>query len=381
METKEKHLIRLSKTDISKQEINSVINVLKKGYLGMGDEVNFFESELSNYLGRDVACVVNGTAALQLALQACNIGKGDEVLIPSLTYVASYQAIIATGAMPVSCDVNGDDLIISISDARNKITNNTKAIMPVFFSGGVGDLEALYSFAKEHKLRVIEDAAHAFGSRYKNQLIGSFGDVTCFSFDGIKNISSGEGGCIVTNDPSVMDKVKNSRLLGVIKDTENRYAGNRSWEFDVTEIGWRYHMSNIMASIGITQLKRINIFTSKRQALAKLYDSLFKDNDYIQPLVRDYNNIVPHIYVVRIEGLVKKNELRDSMLKLNIQTGSHYQPNHLLSLFNKSGDCPITEKVSKELISLPLHTSLTKKQVKFVASSLISLLNNKIFSY
>ena len=381
MEIKEKDLIRLSKTDISKQEINSVINVLKKGYLGMGDEVNFFESELSNYLGRDVACVVNGTAALQLALQACNIGKGDEVLIPSLTYVASYQAILATGAMPVSCDVNEDDLIISISDARNKITNNTKAIVPVFFSGVVGDLEALYSFAKEHKLRVIEDAAHAFGSRYNNQLIGSFGDVTCFSFDGIKNISSGEGGCIVTNDPSVMNKVKDSRLLGVIKDTENRYAGNRSWEFDVTEIGWRYHMSNIMASIGITQLKRINIFTSKRQALAKIYDSLFKDNDYIQPLVRDYNNIVPHIYVVRIKGLVKKNELRDSMLKLNIQTGSHYQPNHLLSLFNKSGDCPITEKVSKELISLPLHTSLTKKQVKFVASSLISLLNNKICSY
>ena len=366
MEIKEKDLIRLSKTDISKQEINSVINVLKKGYLGMGDEVNFFESELSNYLGRDVACVVNGTAALQLALQACNIGKGDEVLIPSLTYVASYQAILATGAMPVSCDVNEDDLIISISDARNKITNNTKAIVPVFFSGGVGDIEGLYSFAKEHKLRVIEDAAHAFGSRYNNQLIGSFGDITCFSFDGIKNISSGEGGCIVTNDPCVMDKVKDSRLLGVIKDTENRYAGNRSWEFDVTEIGWRYHMSNIMASIGITQLKRINIFTSKRQALAKLYDSLFKDNDYIQPLVRDYNNIVPHIYVVRIKGLVKKNELRDSMLKLNIQTGSHYQPNHLLSLFNKSGDCPITEKVSKELISLPLHTSLTKKQVKFV---------------
>jgi len=381
VEIKEKDLIRLSKTDISKQEINSVINVLKKGYLGMGDEVNFFESELSNYLGRDVACVVNGTAALQLALQACNIGKGDEVLIPSLTYVASYQAILATGAMPVSCDVNEDDLIISISDARNKITNNTKAIVPVFFSGGVGDLEGLYSFAKEYKLRVIEDAAHAFGSRYNNQLIGSFGDITCFSFDGIKNISSGEGGCIVTNDPSVMDKVKDSRLLGVIKDTENRYARNRSWEFDVTEIGWRYHMSNIMASIGITQLKRINIFTSKRQALAKLYDSLFKDNDYIQPLVRDYNNIVPHIYVVRIKGLVKKNELRDSMLKLNIQTGSHYQPNHLLSLFNKSGNCPITEKVSKELISLPLHTSLTKKQVKFVASSLISLLNNKICSY
>ena len=126
-------LIRLSKSDISYKEIKSVVGVLKKGFLGMGDEVKEFELKLSNYLGREVVCVVNGTAALQLALQACNIGSGDEVLVPSLTYVASYQAIIATGAKPVSCDVDKEELIIDISDAKNKITNKTKAIMPVFF--------------------------------------------------------------------------------------------------------------------------------------------------------------------------------------------------------------------------------------------------------
>ena len=379
MDLKYKELIRLSKTDISKEEIKAVNKVLKKGYLGMGDEVKAFEIELSNYLGNYVACVVNGTAALQLALQACGVGEGDEVLVPSLTYIASYQAIIATGAKPVSCDVNEEDLLISLSDAKNKISSRTKAIMPVFFSGGVGKLEDLYLFAKKHNLKVIEDAAHAFGSRYKNKLIGSFGDITCFSFDGIKNISSGEGGCIVSNDSNVINKIKDSRLLGVIKDTENRYAGNRSWEFDVVEIGWRYHMSNIMASIGLTQIKRINAFSSKRQVLAKLYDSLFMNCNNIDPLVRDYDSIVPHIYVVRIKGLKDKNKLRDYLLDLNIQTGSHYQPNHLLTLFNNGVKCPITEQVSKELISLPLHTSLTKKQIKFVASSLISLLSNKIF--
>ena len=366
-------LIRLSKSDISDKEIKNVVGVLKKGFLGMGDEVKEFELKLSNYLGREVVCVVNGTAALQLALQACNIGHGDEVLVPSLTYVASYQAIIATGAKPVSCDVDTEELIIDILDAKNKITNKTKAIMPVFFSGGVGDLEALYLFANNNKLRVIEDAAHAFGSKYKNKLIGSFGDVTCFSFDGIKNITSGEGGCIVTNDKEVAKKLKDSRLLGVEKDTENRYLGKRSWEFDVTEIGWRYHMSNIMASIGISQLERLNNFSKKRQKLAKKYDKIFKNNKYIFPLKRDYENIVPHIYVVKIKGLISKKELRESMLELNIETGSHYQPNHLLTLFCNSGDCPNTEEVSKELISLPLHTSLNLKQIEYVAASLIAL--------
>tara|TARA_B110000971_G_scaffold204037_1_gene225063 strand:+ start:1442 stop:2581 length:1140 start_codon:yes stop_codon:yes gene_type:complete len=373
MELNKQELIRLSKSDISDKEIKNVIKVLKKGFLGMGDEVKAFELKLSNYLGREVVCVANGTAALQLALQACNIGHGDEVLVPSLTYVASYQAIIATGAKPVSCDVDREELIIDISDAENKITNKTKAIMPVFFSGGVGDLEALYLFANKNKLRVIEDAAHAFGSKYKSKLIGSFGDVTCFSFDGIKNITSGEGGCVVTNDTEAARRLKDSRLLGVEKDTDNRYMGKRSWEFDVTEIGWRYHMSNIMASIGITQLERINYFSKKRQELAKKYDKLFKNNNFIFPLKRDYENIVPHIYVVKIKGLISKKELRESLLELNIETGSHYQPNHLLSLFSHSGDCPNTEEISKELISLPLHTSLSLKQIEYVAASLIFL--------
>ena len=373
MELNKQELIRLSKSDISDKEIKNVVKVLKKGFLGMGDEVKEFELKLSNYLGREVVCVANGTAALQLALQACNIGHGDEVLVPSLTYVASYQAIIATGAKPISCEVDREDLIIDISDAKNKITNKTKAIMPVFFSGGVADLEALYLFANKNKLRVIEDAAHAFGSKYKSKLIGSFGDVTCFSFDGIKNITSGEGGCIVTNDKDVVKKLKDSRLLGVEKDTENRYTGKRSWEFDVTEIGWRYHMSNIMASIGITQLERINYFSKKRQKLAKEYDKLFNNNNNIFTLKRDYENIVPHIYVVKIKGLISKNELRKSMLELKIETGSHYQPNHLLTLFRNSGYCPNTEEISKELISLPLHTSLSLKQIEYVAGSLISL--------
>ena len=174
------------------------MGVLDREYLGMGTEVQQFEEALSEYFGRSAVCVVNGTAALHLALQACEISQGDEVLVPSLTYLASFQAISATGAKPVACDIDPEIFLLDLSDTEKRITARTKAIMPVHYTGGVGDLDAVYEFANKYNIRVIEDAAHAFGTTYKDRRIGSFGDVACFSFDGIKNITSGEGGAIVT---------------------------------------------------------------------------------------------------------------------------------------------------------------------------------------
>ena len=211
--------IRLSKSCLSEAEKIAVMRVLDHEFLGMGSEVQVFETELSNFFGRPTVCVSNGTAALHLALQAVGLSQGDEVLVQSLTYVASYQAISATGASPISCDVNSQNLCINLKDAERKLTIKTKAIMPVHYGGGVGALDDVYAFAKKHGLRVIEDAAHAFGSHYKSQKVGSFGDISCFSFDGIKNITSGEGGCVVTNDEKVLEKIRDSRLLGVERDT------------------------------------------------------------------------------------------------------------------------------------------------------------------
>ena len=274
-------LIRLSKSCIGDSEKSAVQGVLDREYLGMGTEVQLFEEALSEFFGRPAICVVNGTAALHLSLQACGIGRHDEVLVPSLTYIASFQAISATGAKPVACDINSDNCLIDLDDAEKRLTNQTKAIMPVHYTGGVGDLDAIFSFAEQFKLRVIEDAAHAFGTTYNGQRIGSFGDVACFSFDGIKNITSGEGGCIVTGDKTILRKTGDARLLGVEKDTERRYSGGRSWDFDVREPGWRYHMSNIMAAIGMEQLNRFSGFAEKRQKLAKKYDGLFADHNRI----------------------------------------------------------------------------------------------------
>jgi len=352
------------------------MGVLDREYLGMGTEVQKFEQILTDFFGRSAVCIVNGTASLHLALQACGIGHGDEVLVQSLTYVASFQAISATGAKPVACDVDPETLTLDWRDAEKRLTGRTKAIMPVHYSGGVGALDEIYAFANRHDLRVIEDAAHAFGSRYQNKRVGGFGDVACFSFDGIKNITSGEGGCIVTDDPELLRKVRDARLLGVERDTEKRYTGQRSWEFDVMEQGWRYHMSNIMAVIGIEQFNRFPQQAATRQRLARQYEELLSRQPRIRLLPGNYDVVVPHIFVVRIQNMTDRKTLQSKLLERGIQTGIHYQPNHWLSLYRDPLALPISvvDIVFPELLSLPLHPDLNEEDVEVVCETLKSLI-------
>lgn len=358
-------LIRLSKSCLGNEERTSVDNVLKKEFLGMGDEVRQFEEMLEDFFRRPALCVSSGTSALHLALQALEIGPGDEVLVQSLTYVASFQAISAVGATPVACDVDPDTLCIDLNDAKKLLTSKTKAIMPVHYSGGVGSLSEVYDFAHTNNIRVIEDAAHAFGSIYKCQKVGSFGDISCFSFDGIKNITSGEGGCIVTNDKVILQKISDARLLGVENDTQKRFSGNRSWNFDVTQQGWRYHMSNIMAAIGIEQLKKFQKFAKKRQDLAKQYDDFFSNTSF-KIIKHDYDLVVPHIYTLQVPDHLNLEYIRDFLLKKRVQTGFHYQPNHLLSLYSKDLDLKVTQKLSKSLLTIPLHPDLNKEDIQYI---------------
>ena len=369
-------LIRLSKSCLSVTEKQAVMGVLDRELLGMGAEVQNFEQALSDFFGRPAVCVTNGTAALQLAVQAAGVSFGDEVLVPSLTYVASFQAISATGAKPVACDVRPDSLTLDWHDAEQRLTKRTKAIMPVHYAGGVRDLYEINSFAEKHRLRVVEDAAHAFGTVFKGQRVGSFGDIACFSFDGIKNITSGEGGCIVTDDVEVLARVRDARLLGVEKDTEKRFTGQRSWEFDVTAQGWRYHMSNIMAAIGLEQLKRFPEIASVRQGLARHYDQLLHEHPRISVMHHDYNTVVPHIYVVRIQGLTDRKALQETLKSQGIQTGIHYQPNHQLSLFSDplAAALPVTDLVYPEMLTLPLHADLTKENIIYICNELKKLL-------
>jgi dTDP-4-amino-4,6-dideoxygalactose transaminase len=365
-------MIRLSKSCLGEEEKKAVNNVLDLEFLGMGESVLEFEALLSSYFKRPVICVSTGTAALQLAIQALGIKKGDEILVPSITYVASFQAISANGAKPIPCDINLESLLIDLSDAEKRISSKTRAIMPVNYAGDPSDLSEVYDFASKFNLRVIQDSAHAFGSKLNNKLVGSFGDISCFSFDGIKNITSGEGGCVVTDDIDVINNIKDSRLLGVVNDSEKRYSEKRSWIFDVKNQGWRYHMSNIMAAIGIEQFKKMEFFSKKRKDLAKYYDRSLLNNREIIFFKRNYDDINPHIYVVRIPGLKDRDALIKLMNEYKIQIGIHYYPNHLLSYYNNiKTTLRNSEKLFQELITLPLHPDLLVEDVEEVVTKLV----------
>ena len=371
--------IRLSKCSIDNNELDAIKSVLSAEFFGTGPKTREFENNLKSFFNNsdyDLVCTNTGTSALQLALQACNFKKGSEILVPTLTYLASYQAITAAGHKPISCDVNEFHGLLSINDAQKRISRKTKAVMLVHYNGYVGNLEEYYRFAKKNNIRVIEDAAHAFGSTYNNKLIGTTGDIACFSFDGIKNITCGEGGMIISKDKKAINNIKDLRLLGVIGDSKKRVMKKRSWDFDVKEQGWRYHMSNVMAAIGLVQLKKFPHFARKRQSLAKYYDQIFINHNNIITLPRNYDKVVPHIYVVIIDSMKKRDDIQSSMLEKGIQVGCHYQPNHLLSYYKsyQKFPLPVSELIWPKLLTLPLHPDISKDEIDYITSELIKLL-------
>jgi len=370
-------MIRVSKSIVGKKESKAVENIISNvGYLGMGEEVRCFENELETYIGNPdykAMCVNTGTSALHLALESVT-NPGDEVLVPSFTFVATYQAITAAGCIPISCEINEDTLLIDLNDAERRLTNKTKVILPVLYASNPCNLSKLYAFSKKFNLRVIEDAAHAFGCNYKGNKIGAQGDIVCFSFDGIKNITSGEGGAIFTSDVKVIDYIKDARLLGVEKDTEKRYKGERSWDFDVSIQGYRYHMSNIFAAIGRVQLKRFEKeFAVSRKNIAKKYTNLLKNNKNIKLIEMDYDNIVPHIFPIRVNNNLR-DQLFDILLDNSIQCGMHYKPNHLLTKFKTSYSLPLSEKAYSQVLTLPLHPELTNSEIENICKIINKLL-------
>lgn len=366
--------IRLSKCSVGQEERDAVLRVLDSEYFGMGKEVQLFEEELKKYLQTEmhVICVNTGTAALHLAIQCLDLKHGDEVLVPSITYVASHQAIAATGAKPVSCDVLEESCFIDLSDAEKRITKNTKAIMPVHYASDSSKINDVYTFAKKHNLRVVEDAAHSIGCSRDGKKVGSSGDVLCFSFDGIKNITSGEGGIVVTGDDKLAQRVKDARLLGVEKDTEKRFSGQRSWQFDVHHQGFRYHMSDIMAAIGRAQLSKIDKFSKRRMEIAALYNEAFAKHKKILPLKLNYRDIVSHIYVVKINEM-DRNQLQEALKEKGIGTGIHYFPNHLLSYFKTPYHLPVAEKMGETMLTLPIHPDLSNENISYIINCILEL--------
>ena len=374
--------LRLSMSIVGAAEAEAVRRVITEdGYLGIGKETQRFEQDVAAYLGvaeKNVVSANTGTAALTLAVDALrptpwNRPGKPRVLVPSLTFVASFQAVLAAGCEPVSCDVLPDTGTLDLADAERRLTPDVFAIMPVHYASNPWHIDEAHAFARRHGLRVIEDAAHAFGCRHKERKIGSFGDAVCFSFDGIKNITCGEGGlCVIFNDEEARIAA-DARLLSVEGDTAARFSGTRTWDPDVKRLGWRFHMSNIMAAIGRVQLGRLESeFIPARRRLAALYAERLADLKDIALLRQSPDDfIVPHIQVVRVlHG--RKDELKAALAARGIPTGVHYKPNHLLTLFRPAADAlplPVTEQLHSELVTLPLHPGLSDDDVSGVCDA------------
>ncbi len=358
-------MIPVSKPCIGDRELAAIDPVLKSGWLGLGPTVFNFEEALKKYLGaKNVIAVNTGTSALHIALDAVGVGPGDEVIVPSMTFVASIQPILLLGATPVFCEVQKENLLLDIEDVRKKITPKTKAIIPVHYCGNSCDMDSLLELAKQHQFWVIEDAAHAFGSDYKGRKIGSFGHLTCFSFDPIKVITTGEGGAISLIDDVLAEEIRRKRILGIDKDTWHRYRGERTWFYEVTTTGYRYHMSSINAAIGIEQLKQIEPFITRRREICSRYDSAFSRLHAIHTLKIDWSSAAPFTYILRVPG--NRDAFMKALAEQGIGTGVHYIPNHTQPLFEKYAighPLPITTLLGEEIVTIPLYVGLTDGEV------------------
>ena len=363
-------MIPVSRPSVGEKELMAVGEVFNSGWLGMGSTVSQLENELCNFLGAEHAVTVcNGTSGLFLALHAAGIGAGDQVIVPSLTYVASIQAISATGAIPVFCDVRESDLNMDPEDVRSLITSKTAAIMPVHYRGVPCDMNSLMEITKGTGIRIVEDAAHAFGSLLNGRLIGSFGDITCFSFDPIKVITCGEGGAVITKDPELAGLMQQKRMLGIDKDTLSRYRNQRSWMYDVLSQGYRFHMSNINASIGLVQLARFEELRDSRRRIAEMYDDALAGMKKIGIIPTDYSGISPFMYIVKVWNM--RDKLIAFLKERGIGTGIHYLPAHRFTFYRHlARELPVTEKAAAQILTLPLYPDMTRSDAGMVIEAL-----------
>jgi dTDP-4-amino-4,6-dideoxygalactose transaminase len=349
--------------------LKHLTDALDVGWLGMGATVKEFEERIAAYLGGDrhVVCTNTGTAALHIAAITAGLEPGDEVITPSFNYVADHQAVRATGASVVMCDINEDDLGIDIASAESLIGKRTKAIIPLHFSGIPCRSAEVYALAKRHGLRVIEDGCHAFGSTIGGAKIGSTGDIACFSFDPVKIITSIDGGCVVTANAEEADRLQHYRLLGVDKDTTLRYKNKRAWDYDVISEGYRYHLNNIMASIGVSQIKRVDEFIVSRQAVCTRYSAAFDGIAGLRVLRRDYSDVSPFIYSLRVLNH-KREALIEHLAALDIEVGIHFVPVHKHTYFAgaRRSPMPVTERVVDEVLTLPLHSLMKEAHIERV---------------
>ena len=371
-------LIPVFRPNYNKEEIVAVNAVIRSGWIGLGPKTEEFEKRFAAYANAPYAIAVNSaTAALHLSLLAANIGKGDEVIVPSLTFVSTAHVVKYIGAIPVFADITSDTLCISPDDVEKKITKRTRAIIPVHYGGHPCDMDRLREIAKTHNLIIIEDASHACGSSYHGKKIGSISPFTCFSFHAVKNLATGDGGMITVKDKPTAQRLSRLRWLGINKNTwdrlevvsgnENKAYGVYGWYYEVDELGYKCHMNDINAAIGLVQLRKLDKSNEKRRALAKRYTQMLQKLPEIKcPIVKPKIISAQHNYVIQCKD---RDRLHLFLRERNISSGVHYMPLHLQPYYKKlfpNVHLPIVEAVWKSLLTLPLYPNLTIKEQDYI---------------
>ncbi len=344
------------------EEFEASRQALELGWLGMGSYVGDFEAQIKQYLEADdrhVAAVSTGHAAIHLGLLVMGLGPGDEVITPSFNNAADFQAILATGAAPVFCDIEEHSLCIDLDKAAALVSPRTKAVIVMDYDCVLCDHDRVAEFAHAHNLRVLHDASHSFGSRSKGRRIGSFSDVTTFSFDPVKTITCIDGGALIVRSEEELARIHEMRLIGMGQPATVMYTNARAWTYDMRGIGFRYHMANLHAAIGLAQLAKMDVISQSRNSACRYYNERLSGMPEVIVPQTDFHDITPFLYYIRVPG-EKREPLRAFLTERGIDTGIHWQPGHWFTLLKdcRRGDLSVTERVGHEVLSLPLHSKM-----------------------
>ena len=364
---------------ISKQDKIAVNRALNSTLLTDGPTLQEFENKFSAFTKSKYGIgVSNATSALHLSLKSLGIGKGDEVIVPDMTFVATANSVLLSGATPVLADID-DDMNLSVESIERSLTKKTRAIIPVHFAGKVCNIKKMKKIATSKGLALIEDCAHAIGAKLDNQHVGTFGDVGCFSFYPTKNITTLEGGMIITKSKKIAEYVKALRNHGITKSLLQRYSKGVPWDYDIIEPGYNYRLDEVRAALGISQLKQIKKLNMLRKKAFEYYNQKLSDERGILiPKLAKHEEHAYHLYIIRIqkEYGVSRDKLFKKLLSLGIRTSVHYKPLHKFTILKKQGKIidtiKNTENIYDEIISLPLYPFITSKEQDYVIEGIIN---------